>query len=76
MSLRLVMASELDFTPAGKRRVRVVPTSRGGRLLRWYVSGRRYHSLPVTPAAAELSREWVANAGADNHRPQTWEAFV
>lgn len=74
--MRLTIHTDLDLTPAGKRRVRLVPTLRGGHVLRWYVSGRRYHSLPVTPATAALSREWVANAGAPDHRPQPWSAFA
>jgi hypothetical protein len=72
----LTIPVPFDFTPAGKRRARVVPTSRGGQQLRWYVSGRRYHALPVTTAALALTREWVSNAGAPDHLPQPWDAFA
>lgn len=65
--MTVTIATDLDLTPAGKRRVGTT-----GRLIRWYVSGRRYHALPITAANAALSREWVSNAGAPDHCPQPW----
>ncbi len=59
-----------DFTPKGKRRARLVPTLRGGHLIRWYVGGRRYNALAVSEANLELSRDWVSNAGAPDNLPQ------
>ena len=67
-----------DFTPIGARRAKVVET-RGAfgraRRLRWYVGGRRYRQLAVTPANVALTREWLANAGAADNRPQPWALF-
>jgi len=65
----IVITTDLDLTPAGKRRVKVRSQ------IRWFVSGRRYHALPITAANIALSREWVANAGAPNHRPQPRSLF-
>jgi hypothetical protein len=66
----VVIPTDFDLTPVGKRRVKVRPS-----LIRWFVSGRRYHALPITAANIALSREWVANAGAPNHRPQPRSLF-
>ncbi len=65
-----------DFTPKGKRRVRLVPILRGGRLIRWYVGGRRYRTLAVSETNLELSRDWVANAGAPDNLPQKYVDFA
>lgn len=59
MPLKISIQTDADFTPAGKRTARTVQTDRGGRQLRWYVSGRLYNRLPVTAANAELTQRWI-----------------
>ena len=49
-----------DLTPKGKRSARVVGTDRGGRQLRWYVSGRIYNWLSVNADNVAMTREWLA----------------
>lgn len=68
--MELRIATNLDFTPRGKRVARRVRTSRGTQL-RWYVGGRLY----VRGASEAMTPEWLANEGAANHRPQPWESF-
>lgn len=53
------MTNDLSTTPPGKRRAQIVTHDRGVRRIRWYVSGRRYRSLPVTAVNIEASRQWV-----------------
>lgn len=53
---KIVIQTDADFTPPGKRRVRVVTCSNGHKQIRAYVSGRRYcvfHDLA-------LAMEWQA----------------
>lgn len=57
--LKIVIHTDLDLTPAGKRNARIVQTTRGGRQLRWYVSGKLYRFLAVTADNANLTREWM-----------------
>jgi hypothetical protein len=66
--MQIVINTEYDLTPAGKRVARVVQTSRGGRQLRWYVGGRLYWK----GAPAEHTSEWLAGEGGPLHRPQPW----
>ena len=53
--IRIVIQTDADFTPPGKRRA---ATAYGNRI-RWYVSGRIYRTLPISPANIALSRDWV-----------------
>lgn len=69
--MAIVIKTNYDFTPSGKRAARYVYTASGNRQLRWYVSGRIFRR----GAPAALTAEWLANEGADNHRPQAWEVF-
>lgn len=57
--LKIVIHTDKDLTPAGKRTARVVQTDRGGRQLRWYVSGRIYAQMPVTLEKVALTQEWM-----------------
>ena len=57
--LKIVIQTDADFTPKGKRRALVVKTSQGGSQLRWYVGGRYYRRLPVNAANAELTNKWI-----------------
>lgn len=75
--MKIVIQTDADFTPKGKRRANAVtlrgtfgPVSR----IRWYVSGMIYRTLPNTPANVALSREWVEARGLQ--LPQPWEAFA
>ncbi len=68
--MQIVIKSDLDLTPIGKRSARFV-LSRSGLNLRWYVGGRIYRkSAPI-----HLTKEWLANAGKPNHCPQSWATF-
>lgn len=59
----LIIQSDADFTPAGKRKVRVVRHAKNGRRtgphIRWYVGGKAFRSLPLTEESAVLTRAWV-----------------
>lgn len=74
----IVVEVPYDFTPRGKRVARVVQV-RGrmgrGRQLRFYVGGRLFRRLSPSPANLAMARDWVANEGAADNRPQPWEAF-
>lgn len=55
----VIHAPDADFTPTGKRSARVITTSRGGRQLRWYVSGRIYRTMAPTSDNAALTQNWL-----------------
>ena len=59
--MTITIHADADFTPKGKRAFRVVTTSNGGQQLRWYVSGRIYNKLPVTPDNLSLTAAWLAS---------------
>lgn len=58
----IVIQSSADFTPKGKRVVRVVRHARSGRQtveqLRWYVGGKSFRSLELTGDNLKLSDAW------------------
>ncbi|NMM01583.1 hypothetical protein HHL24_27050 [Paraburkholderia sp. RP-4-7] len=57
----VIYATDADFTPAGKRRYRVVRHTLGKRAaahIRWFVGQRAYRSLPLTKPNLDLSRDW------------------
>jgi hypothetical protein len=61
--LNIVIQTDADFTPKGKRTARVVTLkSSMGKVsrIRWYVSGRIYRTLPMTTETTAITREWVA----------------
>lgn len=60
MTLRIEIQTDADFTPEGKRRAKIVPTMRGGSILRWYVGGRIYRQLAPSADNIALSRKWEA----------------
>ena len=55
MALKIVIQTDADFTPPGKRRAKVAY----GNRIRWYVSGRIYRTLAITYENIDLSRRWV-----------------
>ena len=65
----IVIQSDADFTPPGKRTVRVVRHRLNGRRtgahLRWYVSGKAYRSLPLTHDSVSLSESWKGAASGE-----------
>jgi hypothetical protein len=69
--MQIVINTDYDLTPVGKRAARIVQTSRGGRQLRWYVGGRLF----VKGADARHTAAWLAGAGGPLHLPQPWDAF-
>ena len=67
----IIIECDADFTPIGKRTVRIVQTSRGGRQIRGYVSGRIYKwGFP----SIERAIEWRDNTR--NLCPQPWEQLL
>jgi hypothetical protein len=59
MTPTITIQTDADFTPKGKRTARNVKTYRGGRQLRWYVSGRIYRRLPITGENLGLTSQWL-----------------
>ena len=61
--MKIVIQTDADFTPKGKRTARVVRHAINGRKiparLRWYVSGRAYMDKPLTQEMIELTQEWL-----------------
>ncbi len=56
----IVIRSDMDLTPTGKRTARIVQTDRNGRQLRWYAGGRIYRWFDlVSRSNIELTNEWV-----------------
>lgn len=69
--LKITIHTDLDLTPEGKRRVRLIhqprrgeryASSKGPRVIRWYVGQRIYRTLPLTIENAKLSNEWMEAA--------------
>lgn len=59
---KITIQTDADFTPKGKRTARIATTSGSfgrGREIRWYVSGRVYARMAVTPENAKLTNEWL-----------------
>ena len=56
--LKIEMKVDADFTPKGKRSVRVVTLLRGTRCIRWYVGGRIWRQIALTAENMKLSEEW------------------
>ena len=60
--MKIVIQTNADFTPAGKRSVRLVKTTKAGRKcarhIRWYVGREIYRSLPLTNENIEMSKDW------------------
>ena len=52
--LKIVIQTNADFTPPGKRRAKVAY----GNRIRWYVGGRIYRTLKITQTNVELSMKW------------------
>lgn len=52
----IVIKTDLDLTPPGKRSIRIVALRRG-KAIRWYLDGRIYATRSLDQLA--LSREWV-----------------
>lgn len=61
---KIVIQTNADFTPAGKRMVRVVSHARSGKKIaksiRLYVAGKIYATLPITEENMKLAMEWYA----------------
>ncbi|HDS1721641.1 hypothetical protein NPS53_09025 [Pseudomonas putida] len=58
----IVIQSDADFTPPGKRVARLVRHTMSGRRtaaqIRWYVAGKAYRSLPLTAENAQMTSDW------------------
>jgi hypothetical protein len=60
----IVIQTNADLTPPGKRVARVVHHAKSGRRtgpqIRWYVAGSCFRNLKLTEQNTLLSAEWVA----------------
>lgn len=60
----IVIQSDADFTPPGKRTARVVRHSLSGRRatpqIRWYVGSKAYRSLALTNDKVQMTAHWKA----------------
>ncbi len=56
LSKPIVIKTDADLTPKGKRRARFYQK----RVIRWYVGGRYYGQLPITQENIKMSSEWAA----------------
>jgi hypothetical protein len=59
---KITIQTDADFTPPGKRAYKAVCLSGASVYthIRWYVSGRKYRTLPLNPENYDLSKQWVA----------------
>lgn len=55
--LRIIIHTDRDLTPPGKRAARIIRLRRGGRAIRWYVSGRIYATRPMSDLS--VTRQWL-----------------
>lgn len=59
---KIVIQTDADFTPKGKRSARVVTVSGRmgrGRQIRWYVGGKLYRRLAPNLWNVNLTNEWL-----------------
>lgn len=56
--MKIVIHTDRDLTPKGKRRALVVKTTRGSQL-RFYVGGRLFRWLAPTAENIAMAHEWV-----------------
>lgn len=64
LNTKIVIHTDADLTPKGKRGARVVETRTAmgkGHQLRWYVGGRLYNWLRPTDENIKLTNEWMAS---------------
>jgi hypothetical protein len=54
--MKITIQTSADFTPAGARSYRVAPYGRP--VIVWYVSSKKYRSLPLSVANLALSQQW------------------
>jgi hypothetical protein len=59
----VVISTDADLTPTGKRRAQIVHNKLSGRKaqphLRWFVGVKSYRSLLLTDENVTLSKEWL-----------------
>lgn len=61
--MKIVIQTDADFTPKGKRTARVVTVSGRmgrGQQLRWYVGGKLYRRLSASSENVKITNEWLA----------------
>ena len=64
LNTKIVIHTDADLTPKGKRGARVVETRTAmgkGHQLRWYVGGRCWRGMSPTPENITLTNEWMAS---------------
>lgn len=61
--MQITIQTNADFTPAGKRTVRVVRHAKSGKkcapVIRWYVGGKIYATHPLNGEGTALSLAWL-----------------
>ena len=66
---KIVIETDADFTPVGKRSVKIISiaprqgryaVAKGTRVIRWYVGGAIYATLPITSANIKMTEQWFA----------------
>lgn len=64
MTLSITIQTDADFTPAGKRSIRLVRHAKSGKKIpqsiRLYVAGKIYATLPMTVENMKLVETWYA----------------
>ncbi len=62
--MNITIQTNADFTPSGKRSVRIVRHARSGKKIaqsiRLYVAGKIYATLPITIENMKMVEEWYA----------------
>lgn len=62
LNTKIVIHTDVDLTPKGKRRARIVETRTAmgkGHQLRWYVAGHCYSAMTPTNENITLTQEWL-----------------
>src|ERR1039458_2508131 len=71
---KIIIHTDHDLTPDGKRNWRVVSLTSMGRpvsRIRWYVSGRIFRTLTLTGDNLTLSQQWVDAVSDDEPTDET-----
>lgn len=62
LNTKIIIRTDADLTPKGKRRARIVETHSAmgkGHQLRWYVGGRWYRGMRPTNENITLTQNWL-----------------
>src|ERR1035438_4926686 len=73
-NMKIIIHTDRDLTPDGKRNWRVVSLTSMGRpvsRIRWYVSGRIFRTLGLSGDNLQLSQQWVDAVSDDEPTDET-----